>query len=302
MGSIIRRLHLLPAVLLLSALAAQIPARVTLVPTYTAGERLYYSVSIHTDINTTVNQGAPSHSTLTTEAEIELHILPGAQPGNFQAEMRFTRYHTTAQSADPSTQAQLQQKMAQDDADAAGMTPARFQVAHGQFSILARQPGGQYDQAVDMLSEMVRTEDLPTGPVSVGAQWTRARSRQLPGMNASLPLTLHCSLTALGSAQGQPTATIAVHAEGQADLPPTALPGADALARQGFVPIGKLSSNTTATSQFRAADAVLLASASETHSQVSIQLIGPTPQPQTTDSLIHSTGTVKLERVTAAAN
>src|SRR6185437_14712342 len=278
MGSIIRRLSLLPALLLLVALPAQMPpaAQVTLVPHYTPGAQLYYAVAIHSDVATTTNQTQQSSATLDTQAEIEMHILSASKPGTFEAEMRFTKYHTTVASADAAVKAQLQEKSAHDDASAVAMTPARFSVAAGKLTLESRQPGSDYDQAVDMLSELVRTEDLPTGPVGVGAQWTRARNRDLPGMHANLPITLHSS--------------------GAADLPPGSLPGAQEMARAGVVPIGKISSNTVSTSRFRTDDAVLISSSSETHSQVSIQLVGPTPTPQSTDSLIHSTGTVKLER------
>jgi hypothetical protein len=298
-------LSLLPALLLLPALAAQTPpsapAQVTLVPRYNSGSQFYYAVTIHSEVTTTTNQTQRSNATLDTQAEIEMHILSASQPGSFEAAMRFTKYHTSVASADAAVKAQLQAKSAHDDAAALAMTPARFSVAAGKFTLVSRQPGGDYDQAVDMLSELVRTEDLPTGPVGVGAQWTRVRNRDLPGMNANLPITLQCSLTALGSDQGQPTATIEVHSTGAADLPPGSLPGAQEMAREGVVPIGKISSNTVSTSQFRLADAVLLASSSETHSQVSIQLISPSPTPQSTESLIHSTGTVKLERAAPKA-
>lgn len=308
MGSIIRRLSLLPALLLLlmPAIPAQAPppsaaAQVTLVPRYTPGSQLYYAVTIHSEVNTTTNQTQHSSATLDTQAEIEMHILAASQPGTFKAEMRFTRYHTTVASADAALQTQLEQKSSHDDASAVAMTPARFSVSAGKFTLESRQPGTDYDQAVDMLSELVRTEDLPSGPVGVGAQWVRTRNRDLPGMNANLPITLHCSLTALGSVQGQPVATIEVHSDGAADLPPGSLPGAQEMAREGVVPMGKISSNTVSSSQFRIADAVLLTSSSETHSQVSIQLISPSPAPQSTESLIHSTGTVKLERVAPKA-
>ena len=303
MGSIIRRLSLLPALLLLVALPAQMPpaAQVTLVPHYTPGAQLYYAVAIHSDVATTTNQTQQSSATLDTQAEIEMHILSASKPGTFEAEMRFTKYHTTVASADAAVKAQLQEKSAHDDASAVAMTPARFSVAAGKLTLESRQSGSDYDQAVDMLSELVRTEDLPTGPVGVGAQWTRARNRDLPGMHANLPITLQCSLTGVGNDQGQATATISVHSSGAADLPPGSLPGAQEMARAGVVPIGKISSNTVSTSRFRTDDAVLISSSSETHSQVSIQLVGPTPTPQSTDSLIHSTGTVKLERMTPPA-
>ncbi|HET9783476.1 MAG TPA: hypothetical protein VFP94_00830, partial [Terriglobales bacterium] len=191
-------MSLLPALLLLPlALPAQTApaptsaaAQVTLVPRYSPGAQLYYAVTIHSDINTTTNQTQHSSATLDTQAEIEMHIVSASQPGTFQAEMRFTKYHTTTASADAALLAQLEQKSAHDDASAVAMTPARFSVSAGKFTLESREPGSDYDQAVDMLSELVRTEDLPTGPVGVGAQWTRARNRDIPGMSAKLPIVL----------------------------------------------------------------------------------------------------------------
>ncbi|MGH9486382.1 MAG: hypothetical protein ACRD04_02175 [Terriglobales bacterium] len=276
---------------------AQAPAKVRLVATYTPDSWLIYSATIHTTITTHTSQNANWNARLDTKAEIRLHVLSGATPNNFQMEARFTSYKTTVTAQNPNQQAQLQQQSAASDQAATGMKPARFQVSNGHFTILFRQPGGAYDQAVDMLSELARTDELPAGPVAVGATWTRQRTRGIPETSLSMPLTLHCTLTALSSGHGQRTATIGVQSSSGINLPPGSLPDSQQLAREGLVPMGKFSFTTTTMAQFRTADAVLLDTSSQTHSTMHLDFIGPSPKAETSDSQIHSTGEVKLVKI-----
>lgn len=264
------------------------PATLTLVPRYTAGSSLYYAVTIHS--------AAGMQATLDTTAEVVMRILPGATPGHFDTEMHFTKYATTVQ-ADESLRPALAGQAAATDKAALGMTPARFRVGVGTFQVLARPTGSEYDQPVEMLEELVRTDALPPAGTPVGGQWTHQRTRDLPTLNFSVPLNLACQLTAVGQSQGQPAATISVHAQGNTALPPNALPDSDALAAQGLVAEASLRFDITATSQYRVADAVLLASSSSSDNHLHIKLVGPSPKAGEQDSDFSSTATVKLERV-----
>ncbi|MGH9476361.1 MAG: hypothetical protein ACRD1C_08500 [Terriglobales bacterium] len=286
---------------MLAALAlgasAQTPATVRLAVTYTPDSWLLYSASIHTDVVTHIGQGSDLHATLTTEAEAQLHVQPGATTNNFSVEARFIRYTTTLTADNAQQKAELEKQAAATDQAAVSMAPARFRVAEGHFNIVFRQPGAAYDQAVDMLSELARTDDLPSGAVAVGAAWSRTRSRAIPETTIAMPLTLHCTLTGLGREDGLATATIAVHASSGVNLPPGSLPGSQQMASEGLVPLGKFSFNTQAQATYRVADGILLETHSETHSNMNIQFIGPSPQALTSESEIHSIGTVKLEKI-----
>ncbi|HUX68753.1 MAG TPA: hypothetical protein VMV31_14805 [Terriglobales bacterium] len=264
------------------------PGQITLIPRYTAGAQLTYSVAIHSDLG--------GKATMDTAAEVAMRILPGATPGAFDAELRFTQFSTTVHG-DPAVLPGLQQQAAATDHAALAMTPPRFREAQGHFQVLARQAGAAYDQPVEMLEELVRTDALPRGPTAVGARWSRHRTRQLPTMNTSVALTLACHLAAVGTVAGQPAATITVRSQGDAPLPPNALPNSQALAAQGLVPEATVAFDTTATSVYRLADAVLLQSHSQTHNLMRIKLVGPSPQAGTQDSDINSSATVKLEKI-----
>lgn len=273
-----------------SALAAALMggaalAQVTLVPTYAPNSHLFYSVAIHSAIGT--------RATMDTDAEVDMHVLPGATPGSFDAEMRFTRFKTTVKADSAADQAGLAQQSAATDHAAMTMAPAHFRVTPQKFTTVSRPQGPDYDQPVEMLEELARTDDLPTGPATVGNRWTRERSRALPTMNFSVALTMDCSLTA---ADGK-TATIAVHSHGSTPLPPGSLPGSQAMAAQGLVPEATVSFDTTATSVYQATDAILQQTTSDTHNRMHIRFVGPSPQAQTTDTNIDSSATVKLERI-----
>ena len=267
---------------------AAAPIAVTLIPHYMAGSTLYYAVAIHSDLG--------GKATMDTAAEIALRILPGSPAGGFDTEMHFTKFATTVH-ASGQVLAGLQKQAATTDHAALTMTPARFQVALGKFQVLARQAGPDYDQPVEMLEELVRTDALPTGATAVGSQWTRHRTRDLPTMNASVALTLQCQLTAVAPVAGQPAATITVHSLGNTTLPPNALPGSQAMAAQGLVPEATVAFDTTATSIYRVADAVLLQTTSQTSNQMHIKLVGPNPQAGSQESDINSTASVKLEKI-----
>lgn len=287
----------LAAVLTLAA-AAQAPQAVRLATTYTPNSWLIYSISATTKISTRTSQGA-MHATLVTQAEAQLHVLPGASSNDFEIAARFSKYSTTVTADNAAQNAVLAKQAAATDQAAVAMKPAQFRVVNGVFSTMFRQPGDNYDQPVDMLSELARDDELPSQPVAVGAQWTRTRERAIPTTTISMPLTLRCQLTALGSEHGERTATIAVDSTGSANLPPGSLPDSQKLASQGLVPLGKFSTKTLANSTYRVADGVLLATRSQTHSSMQLQFIGPSPQAATSDSEIDSTGTVKLEKILA---
>ncbi|MGH9413063.1 MAG: hypothetical protein ACRD0Y_04915 [Terriglobales bacterium] len=287
------------AILALAAVA-QVPGSIRLATTYTPNSWLLYSISVHSTLVTATTQHAAMHATLDTEAEAQLHILPGATTNNFEVSARFTRYKTTAATDNPAQKAELEQQASATDRAATSMKPAVFRVANGTLRITFRQPGDNYDQPVDMLSEIVRNDDLPSGAVTVGAQWTRTRTRSIPKTTIAMPLTLHCRLSALGSEAGEKTAVIVINSAASANLPPGSLPGSQQLAREGLVPLGKFSFNTVATSTYRAADGVLLGTKSQTHSNMNLQFIGPSPQAVTSDTEIHSTGSVRLEKILRA--
>lgn len=279
------------ALALAAAAAAQAPAAaVTLAPAYHPGARLDYAIAIHSAIGT--------QATLDTAAEAEVHILAGAAPGSFTADVRFTRFKTTVQAQDASDRAGLEQQAAATDQAAAAMKPVRFQVSGRDLHILARPPGADYDQPVEMLEELMRTDQLPAGPVAVGSHWTGERAQPIPTMNASVALRLDCALTSLGDTGGVPTATLTVHSEGRSDLPPNALPGAAELAKQGLMATASITFDTDSTSIYRRADAVLLKTTSDTHNTMVLKLVGPSPLARTTDTHIDSTATVTLERET----
>lgn len=285
---------------MLTLAAAQAPIRLAV--TYTPDSWLLYSAVIHTEIVTRSGPGAGLRAVLDTQAEAQLHVLAGATTNNFEMEARFTRYTTTVTADNAQQKAELDKEAAAADQAATSMAAAKFRVAEGHFSIEFRQPGGAYDQAVDMLSELARTDELPAGPVTIGSQWTRARARSIPQTTVSMPLTLHCTLTALGRADGFADATITMDTSASANLPPGSLPGTQELARQGLVPLGTFRFHTEATSRYRVADGVLLETHSDTHSDMKLEFIGPSPQAATSDSDIHSTGTVKLEKILRAAS
>ncbi len=272
--------------LLLASLAAQAPAPVTLLPRYTAGQRLTYSVEIRSVIS--------SGAVLDTTAQAELRILSSTGPGAFTAAARFLHYATTVQ-ASPQDQAALQKQSAATDHAAVSMAPAEFAVAPGSFKTVSRQAGAAYDQPVEMLEELARTDSLPAGPAKVGAAWTRTRTRAIPTLNVSVPLRLDCALTAIAPYAGQPAATIVVHATGGAALPPDALPGSKQLAAQGLVAEASVQFDTTATSHYRLSDGVLLETSSTSHNHLHVNLVGPSPAARSTDSEIRSPSTVKLE-------
>jgi hypothetical protein len=277
---------------LLTPLAAQAP--VTVAPRYAPGERLTYAIAIHS----TLSSGA----TLDTSAEAELRVQSAAGPGAFTVAARFTRYTTRIRAQSPDNLAALRKQSAATDHAALSMAPAEFAVTPAAFKTVSRQPGGVYDQPVEMLEEIVRTDSLPSGPTAVGAAWTRTRSRSIPTLNVSVPLRLDCSLTAVAPYAGQPAATIVTRAQGQVALPPGSLPGSKELAAQGLVTEATVRFDTTATSHYRLADGVLLESSSSSHNHLHISLVGPSPAAKTTEADVHSTSTVKLEKETPAAN
>ncbi|MGH9479128.1 MAG: hypothetical protein ACRD1A_07850, partial [Terriglobales bacterium] len=151
-------------------------------------------------------------------------------------------------------------------------------------------------QPVEMLEELVRTDQLPAGAVGVGSRWTGERSQPIPTMNATVVLHLDCALTALGESGGVPAATLTVHSEGTSQLPPNTLPGSQDLAQQGLIAEATVSFDTDSTSIYRRRDAVLLKATSETHNTLLLHLVGPSPLARTTDTHIDSTATVTLER------
>ncbi|HXR97668.1 MAG TPA: hypothetical protein VN709_07475 [Terriglobales bacterium] len=277
-------------VLAASAAAAQAspgPKTVTLLPTYVPDSHLNYSVVIHSSIGT--------RATLDTTAAVDMHVLSGATPGNFDAELKFTKYATTVKADLPADQTNLEQQSSAIDHAALTMTPAHFRVSPGKVEVIARPNGADFDQPVEMLEELVRTDGLPNGPVAVGNHWTFTRSRDIPTMNFSVALAMDCSLTAFGEQNGQPTATIVIHSHGSTPLPPGSLPGSQEMASQGLVPEASVAFDTDATSVYRAKDAVLESTTSETNNQMHIKFIGPSPNAQTMDTTIHSTSTVRLE-------
>lgn len=268
-------------------LLSQAPS-VGLVPTYRPGTHFFYSVQVHSVIST--------RATLDTTAEVDMQVLPGSTPGHFRTAMRFTSFATTVKADAATDQAALSVQAATTDKAAVSMQPPEFEVSATGVQVLSRATGPDYDQPVDTLEELVRIDSLPTTAVAVGAHWTRTRSRPIPGINASVPLTLDCSLAAVSTQDGVPTASLHVQAQGQAVLPPDALPGAAELKAQGVVPDARVSVSTESTSVYRAADAVLLSIVSSSHNQLQIKLIGgPQPQSSTTES--QSSATVKLERI-----
>lgn len=291
-----RKLIIGLATVLTLVAVAQAPHTVRLATTYTPDSWLLYSVSATTKITTRTSQGAV-HATLVTQAEAQLHVLPGATTNDFEIAARFSQYSTTVTADNATQKAGLEKQAAATAQAATTMKPAQFRVVNGVLSMVFRQPGDNYDQPVDMLSELARNDVLPSKPVAVGAQWTRTRARAIPTTTISMPLTLRCRLAALGSEQGAPTATIAVDSTGSANLPPGSLPDSQKLASEGLVPLGQFSTKTVANSTYRVADGVLLATSSQTHSSMQLQFIGPSPQAATSDSEIDSSGTVKLEKI-----
>lgn len=278
---------LLSLLVLALPVLAQAPT-VSLVPNYQPGTHFFYLLQVHSTIST--------RATLDTTAEVDMQILPGSVPGRFRASMRYTRFTTTVKADASADQAALALQAAATDKAAVAMQAPEFEASGTTLQVLSRTPGPDYDQPVDVLEELVRTDSLPTGPVSVGSHWTRTRSRPVPGMNASVPLTLDCSLTGLGARDGAATASVRVEARGNAILPADALPGAAAMEAQGVVPDARVSVSSDATAIYRAADAVLLSISSESHNQLEIKLIGGAqPQSNTTESV--SSATVKLERM-----
>ena len=274
-----------------TAVAAGAQSSISLVPKYPPGGTLYYSIAIHSTIG--------AKATLDTTAEAAITILPGAAPGRFDAQARFTKY-TTAVQAGPDDLAALQKQSSDTDQAATTMGASRFRMAAGQFTLVARPNGPQYDQPVEMLEELVRTDALPAVPVAVGEHWTRTRARAIPTLNFSVPLTLECALTEMAPVNGVPAATVTVHTTGRTPLPPGSLPGSQELASQGVLAEATVGFDTTATDHYRLADAVLLESSSENHNSMQIKLVGPSPQAGTTNTNIDSTSTVKLERIEAS--
>lgn len=286
--------RILPGVVALfglsAALAAQ--AKVTLVPRYVPGTHLYYSVLIHATIT--------SRATLDTKAEVEMTILPGAQPANFTAALRFTRFATTVQAAQPDDQAALTVQAATTDRAALTMEPARFAISPGGVKILARAAGPQYDQPVDMLEELARTDNLPSGAVAVGGTWTRHSNRPIPTVSATVPVTTDCTLASVGAAGADPTVTIHEVSNGDADLPADSLPGASTYTAQGLTVEAHISIQAEATAVYRLSDAVVEQITSESHNRLLIKLIGPNPQAGTSATESVSRATVKLERAVPA--
>ncbi|TAN23037.1 MAG: hypothetical protein EPN33_05975 [Acidobacteria bacterium] len=294
-----RKAIIVAGTLLTLGAMAQAPQTVRLATTYTPNSWLVYSISATTKITTRTGPGAALHATLVTQAEAQLHVLPGATTNDFEIAARFNKYSTTVRADNAAQKAGLEKQAAATDQAAVAMKPALFRVVNGVFSTVFRQPGDHYDQPADMLSELTRNDVLPRRPVAVGAQWTRTRERAIPTTTISMPLTLRCRLAALGSEHGDRTAAIAVDSTGSANLPPGSLPDSQKLASQGLVPLGRFSTKTTANSVYRVADGVLLATSSQTHSSMQLQFIGPSPQAATSDSEIDSTGSVKLEKILA---
>ncbi|HXE31029.1 MAG TPA: hypothetical protein VN515_04440 [Terriglobales bacterium] len=266
------------------SLGAQSPARVSLVPNYQPDSHLFYAVTIHADIG--------PQSTLDTDAEVDMHILPGASLGNFEAELRFTRFHTVVK-ADAASQAALSAQVADTDKKAVSMAPVHVRSTTGALTLVSRAAGADYDQPVEMLEELARTDELPSGPASVGNQWTRQRSEPIPQVNFSLALTLECTLKALDAR----TATLQVHSFGSSPLPPGSLPGSDQMAAQGLVAEPTVSYDTDATVQYRVPDAVLEQTNATTHNHMQIRYVGPSPDAHTSEIAINSTSTVKLEKI-----
>lgn len=267
---------------------AQSPG-VALVPNYKPGTHFFYALQLHSAI--------ASRATLDTTAEVDMQILPGSTPGHFRAGARFTRFSTTVKAEAANDQAALAVQSAATDKAAVTMQPAQFEVSSAGLQVLSRASGADYDQPVDMLEELIRTDSLPTVAVTVGKHWTRSRPRPIPGLNASVPLTMDCSLAALGTRDGAATATIEVHAHGEAVLPPDALPGAASLEAQGVVPDAHVSLATDASAVYRVSDAVLLEITSQSHNQLQIKLIGG-PQAGSSTTVSTSSATVKLEKIT----
>lgn len=277
--------------------AAGKAAAVRLVPSYPANARFTYAIDIHTGIG--------SQASMDTRATAEIHILPGAMPGRYDADLRFLAYHTTAQADDPAAEQKIKEQATASDHAATSMTPVHVHIDGGQLTLVARPMGAAYDQPVEMLVQLARTDSLPKHAVHVGDRWTHQRTQPVPTLDFSVPLTLDSSLTRLvppSAATGnQPAATVTVHAHGQARLPPNAMPGASELAAQGLVPEASIRFDTTAVSDYRLPDVVLLQTHSDSHNHMHVRFIGPSPNARTTDTDIHSTATVKLTKVTGDA-
>ena len=277
--------------LLALAAAAQLPSKpVTLVPDFAPGAVLTYSIAIHSEIGTRVQ--------MDTSAEIAMHILAGATPGNFDAELRFTKYSTTVKADNATDRQSVAAQAAATDHTAQSMPAVRFRVDGQQFTTVSRPQGANYDQSVQMLAELARMDTLPTGPTTVGARWTRVRTQQIPTLNFSLPLTLECQLTAVGMLDGHLSATVVVHSHGSSQLPPGSLPGTQQMAAQGLIPEATVGFDTTATSRYRLPQTVLELATSTTHNSMNVRFIGPSPQAQTNNTDIDSTATVKLVGIT----
>jgi len=277
--------------LLALAAAAQMPSKaVTLVPDFAPGSVLTYSVAIHSNVGT--------HIQMDIKAEIAMHILAAATPGNFDAELRFTQYTSTVKADNPTDQQSVAAQAAATDHAAQSMPAVHFRINGSQFTTVSRPQGADYDQPVQMLAELARMDTLPTGPTTVGARWTRVRTQQIPTLNFSLPLTLECQLTAVGTLDGQPSATVVVHSHGSSQLPPGSLPGTQQMAAQGLIPEATVGFDTTATSRYRLPQAILDLATSTTHNTMDIRFIGPSPQAQTSNTYIDSTATVKLVGIT----
>lgn len=290
---IIGRLALAGSFALAALAQAPAPAgsqAITLVPALPAGSVLTYSIAIHSAIGT--------RAQLDTSAQATLHVLAGAAPGRFEAELRFTQYTTKVQAADPADQKSLATQAAATDQAAQSMSPIHVRVdlnAPGSsFTVISRPAGSAFDQPVQMLSELARMDTLPAGPTAVGARWSRVRTQPIPTLNFSLPLTLDCQLTAVGTLDGQPSATIVVHSHASGQLPPGSFPGTQQLAAEGLVPEVTIAFETTATSQYRLPQTILEAAHSETHNNMLVRLVGPSPQAQTSNTDINSTATLKL--------
>jgi len=253
---------------------------------YPAGATYAYGVTLHSTIG--------NRATIGTTAEVEIRILTAGGPNNYEATLRFTRFATTVESTDAQAKAGLVKQSADTDHAAVTMQPVKVKVTPDTFTIESRSPGADYDQPVEMLTQLARADVLPSGPVQVGSSWTRVRTQPIPTMNTSVALHMQCSLVAVGEAGGQPAVTLRVVSTGNAELPAGSLPGSDELARQGLVAVATVGFNTDATSEYRRADAVLLSSKSETRNHMHVKLVGPSPNATAYDTDITSSSTVKL--------
>jgi len=285
----------LGAALLGAAQTAAPAATVSVTPHYAPNATYTYDLQIDSHI---LRSGAGAKSNqpaeLSNTSRVLMHVLPVAPAGGTVIELRFLQYHTSVR-ADAAMQQTLQEQMTEGDDAAANMAPVRIQLQpDGSTKVIERPQGAVFDQPVSVLEQFARTDMLPVGPVAVGAHWQRTRLQDLPTMHFSLPLQMQCTLTGSHQQHGQAVAGIAVQMQGSSKLPPDGIPNAKQLAAAGYAASGSIAITGSSNNQYREADGILLASSSQNHNVLKIELVGPDPIPQDIVTTIDSTGTVKL--------